>query len=197
MKLIDLLLEAIPREWYHGTSVDFKSFDYQYAFVRDRSNAQYGPGFYLTTNKSVALGYANGGFVKTVTLGRVGGFKKPSKRASYEMVKWLVDNMPDADSVLEDWAEEPWAAKQALMRGMTMELGLLDMIQNVWYNCYRGSEATFLKFLVERFGIDGIVVDEPGFSPPSSILVGYNVDLLKITKTETADEVRAQLLAAE
>jgi len=169
-----------PRTWYHGTKVDFNAFEYQYALT-ESSNAQYGPGFYLTDNIKTAQGYAgSNGFVKEIKLKRIGMIYKGTRKYSPTMIRGYTHAMPDKEMVLTDWGENPNRAMMKLRESLAENNeNILELVQSLWSDCWKGYEAELVRRLSQRSGIDGLLVPQG----PETYLVGYNPDILKIVNT--------------
>lgn len=78
-----------PAIFYHGTGTDFNIFDYSRIGTNGRAE---GGGFYFTSNKDVASGYADGGEVKQVYL----AIKKPMKYDSKPFNRQVLTRILDA-----------------------------------------------------------------------------------------------------
>lgn len=177
------LYEAVsttPRIWYHGTKVDFKSFEYQYAYL-ENSNAQYGPGFYLTDNIETAKGYAgSNGFVKEIKLKRIGMIYKGTRKYSPNMIRGYTANMPDKEMTLSDWDENPNTAMMKLRTSFEENNdNILELVQSIWIDCWKGHEAELVERLSKHSGIDGLLVP----MGKETYLVGYNPNILQIVNT--------------
>lgn len=176
------LLESVPsKKWYHGTTVDFDKFDYRYVMT-DKSNAQYGPGFYLTDDNNIARGYANGnGFLKEVILKRKTYIFNDKTKPTKLNIQKYIERMPDKLDVLSNWHESPYRAEIELYNSLKENSDtLLELIQSVWSDCYRGYESFFVKSLVMRSHVDGIIVPQQN---NVNFLIAYNPDILKIVNT--------------
>lgn len=168
--------------WYHGTQTKFVKFDYQHAYTAN-STAQYGPGFYLTDSKELASGYANGaGYLLTVDLTRRGRIINGNAAPTKVEIDGFIERMPDKESVLSNWDESQTRAVGLLQQSLKdNNETVLEMIQSIWADCYRGHEHKFIKSLVMRSMIDGILIPQQN---GVNFLIVYNPDILKIVNSE-------------
>lgn len=177
-----------PRVWYHGTSVDFNKFEYQYAYISEKSHALNGPGFYLTDNLETAAQYAgSNGFIKEVTLKKLTNIKSYKAKFTSQWVKWFIDHAPNLEMVLTDWGENPAKAKIKLLNSMIQYSDNLgEVINNIWTDVYRNHEDKLCEFLAINGKIDGVMF--PHYND-YQMLVAYNPDNLIITKTIKPSEI--------
>lgn len=171
----------IPEIWYHGTKTDFNKFDWKYAYIEQKSIAQFGPGFYLAAEDDLAKHYAGtNGFVKTIKLERTNKIYESSSKPRLTFAKIGVNNIPKdkIDDVLSNWDENPFKAKKLLLESLMDQENLGEQIQAIWYDCYRYREIDFMKVFAPV--CEGILFYEKG----ERILVAYNPEILKITHTE-------------
>lgn len=178
MKFIQFLNEAkeIPEIWYHGSNIEFNNFDLKYA-ITDKSIALEGPGFYLTTDKDDAERY--GKYIHKIELIRKSRIKKNTDKFRMDFAIKLISEMPNKEDVLSNWDENPKKAMNMLRKAvMEFTRNVKEMINNIWYDCYKGFEKEFLKKLVEG-GIDGMIVNR---NDGIKHLICYNPDILKFVK---------------
>lgn len=76
----------LPEIWYHGSKKDFDKFDLNFAITKE-SNAEVGPGFYLTTDKEDAHRYGiinkeESGYLKEVKLTKKKRYQKRKSKVS-------------------------------------------------------------------------------------------------------------------
>ena len=173
--------------WYHGTQTKFAKFDYQYAYTAN-STAQYGPGFYLTDSKELASRYANGsGYILSIDLTRRGRIINSDATPTKVDVDGFIERMPDKESVLSNWDESQFRAVSLLKQSLKdNNETVLEMIQSIWADCYRGHEPKFIKSLVMRAMIDGILIPQQN---GVNFLIAYNPDILKIVDSQRIDSL--------
>lgn len=166
--------------WYHGTTVDFDKFDYNYVMT-DESNAQYGPGFYLTDSFDVASMYAGkGGFIKKVKLKRKGNIKNPKTKYTHDFVSNLINRKVPDKEVYLNWDENPEKGKYALYNNLIKYNDtLLEVVQSIWIDVYKNHEPYYCKRLVNN-GLDGFLVSQMN---GVNYLVVFTPDILKIVET--------------
>lgn len=187
MRFLEFLNESkieIPTVWYHGTKVDFPKFDLKY-IITENSIAQNGPGFYLSSDPKDAEKYGYGkesGYLKTVKLLRKSGLKSGKYRAPRpEYIGSLINRMPNKEDVLSNWAEDPNVAMRDLKRSIIESSDtMLEMVLNVWADCFMGHELELVKILLGR-GLDGFVINQQN---NVKHLICYNPEILKIVSTE-------------
>ena len=180
---------AIPQIWYHGSKVKFSKFEDKFALTED-SNAQLGPGFYLSLSKDKAIGYAYpNGFLNEVKLTRRTNIKGAKTKYSPGFLNAFTRGLPDELEVLSNWDEDPIRAKR-LMRESLMENNatLLELVQSLWFDCYKGHEDILLSRL-RVHQIDGFMVY---VGNGVTDLICYNPDILKILKTLPYSEAKVE-----
>jgi len=180
--VLETVGKKISGSWYHGTKTEFAKFDYQCAYTKN-STAQYGPGFYLTDSKNLASGYANGvGYLLTVDLIRRGRIINGNAAPTKVDIDGFIERMPDKESVLSNWDESQFRAARLLRQSLKdNNETVLEMIQSIWADCYKGHEPKFIKSLVMRAMIDGILIPQQN---GVNFLIVYNPDILKIVNSE-------------
>lgn len=192
-----LLYEAraiAPKVWYHGTKVDFNRFDYKYAHV-ENSVAQYGPGFYMTTDVNEALMYAgDAGFIKEIKILSRQKLKSNTAKPSYDLAQNAISLIPEEhlEYVLSNWGQDKKKAMRDLFYYMyTNQANLGDQLQSIWVDCYKNIEDVFCETIGSM--IDGVVYQRP----TTHLLVGYNSTNYKIVNTYNSSQVVDGMLVKE
>lgn len=184
--LIEEKIES--KSWYHGSPVKFEKFDLDYVYIKDKSNAELGPGFYLTDNIDLAKRYSTrGGYLYTVQLKRKTYIKNANSKPYSLMAQKFVKDMPDRETVLSNWDENPFVAENKLISSLNQYNDtLIEMIQSIWTDCYNGYEKELCTRLFKKSEIEGIITfGQPDYdNKPVNILVAYNPDILKIINIE-------------
>ena len=176
----------VAKVWYHGTTVDFHEFDRKYAQV-ENSNAQSGPGFYMTTDLDEAMMYAGtNGFIKEIKIVSRQFIKSSTAKPNISLARNAIRMIPadTVEDVLSNWGENPNKAKVELYNAMMDQENLGSQVQSIWYDCYHNREPQFCE-VASRL-MDGIVF--PRQTTP--VLVGYNPKNFKIVKTIKASEIK-------
>lgn len=98
------------------------------------------------------------------------------------MVSNRIKNMPDKLDVLSNWNENPRKAEIEIYNSLIENnRNLQEIIQSLWFDCYKGYESEFVKTLVNKSLIDGIIIPQQN---NILFLIAYNPDILKIINTE-------------
>jgi len=150
---------------YHGSPKDFQNFSYE--FLGDNGTSE-GFGFYFTSNKSVAEGYSNGGFVKEVIL----DIKKPLSFNSLtispqELKKFLTTLDPTGDGYLSNWGEVNYEGRNSVVATavegeMSGSDNDVDLISGIIQGSGRNAEFVN-RTLKQTLGYDGIIVENPSW----------------------------------
>jgi hypothetical protein len=156
---------------YHGTPSEIGSFDISYV---GRGNDQEGPGIYFTSDRSDALGYANGDkghLIEVVlNLNKVVPLKGSVKVDEIKKLTLWSLGLED-ESGLDDLSEEKYHESALSNFGEDVYSGYEEFInvvvrytksphdafQQVWYDLYRNDPVSYLRGMV-RLGYDGVVI---------------------------------------
>lgn len=173
----------LPEIWYHGSKKDFDKFDLNFAITKE-SNAEVGPGFYLTTDKEDAHRYGiinkeESGYLKEVKLTKKSGIKNENQKYQQSFAQFLINRMPNKQDVLSNWDENKYKALNILTSHILESSDTLkEMILNIWADCYKDEEQDLMRRLRVK-GIDGLLIKK---NNGVKWLVCYNPDILKIVK---------------
>lgn len=162
--------------WYHGRTVDSDKFDLKFV-GKEEAKDQEGVGFYFTSDKSDAGGYAYpNGVILTVELSprRLASNTSP---APIEDVKYLIDNAPNKEDTLLNWDENEKRALKMATDAM-IEDNAKQTFENIWYDFYRHAPQQFLKNLI-HLGYDGHYAEQT-----SQHIIIYNPDVIRVVKKE-------------
>jgi hypothetical protein len=114
--------------WYHGRTSTSDAFDLSYV-GRKEAKDQEGPGFYFTSDKGEASGYAYpSGIILTVKLSprKLASNTEP---ANIKDVNYLIENAPDKENTLLNFDENiNIACKPLKIFGMTFTVMNLESI---------------------------------------------------------------------
>jgi hypothetical protein len=169
--------------WYHGREVKATNFDYQYV---GKGHDQEGAGFYFTTDKDQALGYAGqNGIVMTVRLTprKLVDMNRPAKTKD---LKFMLLNAPDHLDALSNFAENPREALIMALNGYAQYYDdATDAFQTIENDFYKGHAAEYLINLV-RLGYDGHIIKHEG----AAHFVCYNPKIIDIVQVEHAENLR-------
>ena len=146
---------------YHGSPNEFQEFSYEYLGTNGTSE---GFGFYFTSDKSIAEGYANGGMVKKVIL----TINKPLNYSNLSISKsqfagFIKALDPTGEGYLSNWGEVSFEGYNKVLNtavegeysGSSNDV---DLISGVIQATGRNPERIY-KILKQTLGYDGIVVD--------------------------------------
>jgi hypothetical protein len=170
----------VSKHWYHGRTV--KARDFSLAHIgRQEANDREGPGFYFTSDKTEAEGYAwPSGIVGTFELNPrklASTTKKPQK----DQVLRLMKGSPDFEQSLSNWDEDPRKAEAAALKAMLAEGNEWLVLRQVGIDFYRYFPEAWAKGMV-GLGIDGAIVPDNGGL--STHMVIYNPASIKVVKWE-------------
>ena len=167
--------------YYHGAQRERKGFTLDHLKF-DTAN-QEGPGIYLSSDKSDAMGYAYpSGFLHVIRVDKL-NLATPDDPISKDKMIKLLKMAPDLEGDLTNWDEDPKIAFRALLGAVMNSDGLPDALQTVWNEAYRYEEKSFVENCV-ALGFDGLFVQRT--SNVVHIIV-YNVGKLEIVE---ANQVR-------
>ncbi len=157
---------------YHGTEKKFNAFDLKHM---GKGNDEVGPGIYLSVAFDVASHY---GEVMKVEI----DFKEV-KRLSVKEVDFMIDNAPNLEDDLTNWAEDRNEAIRQLKTSILDNDTLKEVIKTIHYELYKYNNKEFCINMV-RLGYDCLRV-ENSFG---DTYVFYNVDKLNNGLTASAGE---------
>jgi len=167
---------------YHGTPHDFQEFSYKYLGTNGTAE---GFGFYFTSNKSIAEGYAEGGVVKKVIL----NINKPLNYrrltiSPMEFSSFLEELDPDGNGYLTNWGESDFEgynnvlnkAVQGEMSGSDNDVDLISGVIQAWG---RNPELIY-SVLKKVLGYDGIIIDNSSWGNQTIYIVFDNSQIKNI-----------------
>ncbi|MTH94667.1 hypothetical protein [Roseibium sp. RKSG952] len=150
--------------WFHGTTHDFEDFDPAYIGI---GNDQIGSGFYFTDSLETAEQYTAGsGRILTVDPG-VENPMDPCHRMTREQIGILIMGAPEYRDTLMNWGEiDSEGYGVVLSRAVSSyeqmmpedgEGDIVDMMNALSNDFWRGAEADFLALVVKTTGKDGLI----------------------------------------
>jgi len=161
---------------YHGSPKEFQDFSYEYLGTNGTAE---GFGFYFTSNKRIAEGYANGGMLKKVIL----DIKKPLNFtqlsiSKLEFAKFLKMLDPTGDGYLSNWGESDFEGydkvlKTAVEGELSGSTNDVDLISGVIQAVGRDAESIY-RVLKQALGYDGIIVDKPSWGGNQIIYIVFD-----------------------
>ncbi|MHA1469019.1 MAG: ADP-ribosyltransferase-containing protein [Candidatus Asgardarchaeia archaeon] len=161
---------------YYGTPTDFQNFSYE--FLGTNGTAE-GFGFYFTSNKSIAEGYADGGILKKAIL----DIKKPLNFVRLSISKqnlavFLRALDPTGEGYLSNWGESSYEGyQQVLNTAIEGEFSGsdndVDLISGI-IQAQGGDAESIYKVLKQTLGYDGIVVNRPSWGGNQVIYVVFD-----------------------
>lgn len=184
--------------WFHGSTRPRHIWDYA---TIGHGNDQHGPGWYFTSDFSDALKYAqadrenpdpeypNGGYVHTCRLlidsedcycNIVPNEEDDWQDRYGERFRQMIDEAPNADSNLSDWAEERDEALNDAFDALMTCNGPFDAVQQIWYDHYRGEEQAWAEQLSKLFDWDAGM--PPAFDNGVQHVVVWNPQVIIIDK---------------
>jgi hypothetical protein len=183
---------TIPKLIYHGRTVKDPKFDYKHIGGKEAKD-QEGPGFYFTTSKDEAFGYAH---PKGVVISAEHKFTKlidhktkPNKKHALK----LIESAPDLDDTLTNWGyDPPYMSRQEafneLFDSVYDEDSAKETYLSIWGECYlrSGNSSLFVKNMA-KLGYDGLLVES--YKPKYHIVV-YNIKKIKVINVENYEDLK-------
>ena len=166
---------------YHGSPKDFQEFSYEFLGSHGTSE---GFGFYFTSDKNIAEGYAEGGMLKRVVL----DINKPLSPDNLTISKqnlavFLRELDSSGDGYLSNWGETFYegynnvlkTAVEGEMSGATNDVDLISgIIQG------SGGNAEFINGLLKKtLGYDGIIIKKASWGGEQTIYVVFDNSQIK------------------
>lgn len=161
---------------YHGTPKDFQEFSYEFMGTHGTSE---GFGFYFTSDKNIATGYANGGVVKEVML-------TINKPLSYDRLTISPKNLslflrkldPDGQGYLSNWGESALegynnVVNHAVKEELSGSDNDVDLISGIINSAGRNPESIY-PILKQTLGYDGIIVNKPSWGGNQTIYIVFD-----------------------
>ncbi len=161
---------------YHGSPKEFQDFSYEYLGTNGTAE---GFGFYFTSDKKIAEGYAEGGMVKEVYL----NINKPLSFNSLTITPkdlsiFLRRLDPDGQGYLSNWGEADFqgyenilnTAVEGELSGSDNDVDLISGIINGW----GGSPESIYPILKQTLSYDGIIVKNPSWGKNQIIYIVFD-----------------------
>ena len=161
---------------YHGSPEDFQSFSYEYMGTNGTSE---GFGFYFTSDRNIAEGYANEGVIKEAYL----TINKPLSTNNFtispqNLTKFLKVLDPNGQGYLSNWGEADYegyknvlnTAVEGEISGSDNDVDLISGIINGW----GGNPESIYPILKKTLGYDGIIVSEPSWGNNQTIYIVFD-----------------------
>jgi hypothetical protein len=145
---------------------------------------QEGPGFYFTTNKDEAKGYAfPNGIIVTAEYDKnnlLSVDSKPNKNHINKMIQMA----PDLDDTLANWGYDPGytsklTALNDLKDAIYSDDNAKDIFLTIWYELYRYNPKQYIENSI-KLGYDGLLIKKDY----GQHVVLYNVNSINITDVE-------------
>jgi len=161
---------------YHGSPQEFQDFSYEYLGSNGTSE---GFGFYFTSDKSIAEGYAEGVMLKKVLL----DIKKPLSFnqltiSKPELAQFLKVLDPTGEDYLSNWGETDYEGYNRVLN-MAVEGEFsgadndVDLISGIIQGSGRNAEL-INKVLKQTLGYDGIIVNKPSWGGNQTIYIVFD-----------------------
>ncbi len=182
-------VNPIQPELYHGRKI--KDKDFRYDFVGGEAAIdQSGPGFYFTTDKDDAWGYAAPDGVIITVKNSFQNLIEKGDEPKEEDVRKLMKMAPHLEDSLTDWAEDPDEAFEDAFESMYNKDDAIDTFLSVYADFYlrTGGSGKYVENMKE-LGYDGIVVPSHENDKGAAIyhVVVYNKDGLVISNVEDVE----------
>jgi hypothetical protein len=166
---------------YHGSPKEFQDFSYEYLGTNGTAE---GFGFYFTSDKSIAEGYADGGMLRKAVL----DIKKPLSSTRFtiskpEFAKFLKELDSTGEGYLSNWGETNFegydkvlnTAVEGEFSGSDNDV---DLISGVIQGSGLNPEPIY-QVLKKTLGYDGIIVDRASWGYDQTIYIVFNNNQIK------------------
>lgn len=160
---------------FHGSGTRIERFDYQFT---DQGNDQLGSGFYFTTDRAEAEGYATA----TINgLDKLGGDDAPTVHSvelriksplpaektgalSARQVGVIIRAAPDLETALENWGDVDFEGRDKVLRQAIgaytgIEAQIIKTLNHLAVDFYPGAVEAFNRAVTKTLGYDGVVVE--------------------------------------
>lgn len=161
---------------YHGSPNDFQEFSYK--FMGEHGTSE-GYGFYFTSDRDIAEGYAEGRGARKARL----TINKPLSHEDMTispaaLAKFLRELDPDGQGYLSNWGESDIEGYDNVVRtAVKGEMGGsdndVDLISGIINGAGRNPGAIY-PILTRTLGYDGIVVHSPGWGGEQTVYVVFD-----------------------
>lgn len=166
--------------WFHGRTITDTTFDLAWT---GNGHDKEGPGFYFTSDRNDALGYASStGIVLEVKL-TPKKLASTSRKPSAAVVEKLMRASPNFDDALQNWDENPAKAFQEAMKIMMKMGSEKEVFQQVWFDFYREDSPLYLKEMI-KLGYDGHIAT---WTKGIHHIIMYNPAAIKIMAVHKAE----------
>lgn len=152
-----------------------------------KGHDQEGPGFYFTTDKDDAMGYAHPNGIVITVENNFQNLITPETKLNKKHAIQLVKMAPRLDQILTDWGyDPPFVSKQSalndLLNSVINEEDAKDTFLQIWYDCYyrSGNSSIYIQNM-KKLGYDGLII--PKQDNVTHVVV-YDPDDLVIVKVE-------------
>lgn len=159
---------------YHGSKIDFDSFDLNRV---GNGNDQNGPGFYFTINSDEAKRY--GDFVHKYEL-NIKKWLSTKQPVNIQHIQQLVKNSPNFNETIYDWGETPQKGLKTFLEDMRTQDSNFHAFTSVWYDFYRHDAIDYVKNVI-KLGYDAVMIkDGEGYGNINSThIIVYNPKVIK------------------
>lgn len=187
---------------YHGTKSRFESFSPDFL---GKGNDQFGSGYYFTTSKAVASGYASpSGFIinaivnlnKPIVIDQSSG--KSTKDLTVLQVRKLILNANNLDNYINDNYDVSYESRNSILKQIfeiyepTGEIiRTLNTISSDIYGNDRGGIENFNENVRKITGYDGIIVHHANsmFVGEQNFVIAWFLDQIDITNVEEYNSI--------
>ncbi len=161
---------------YHGSPKEFEEFSYDYLGTHGTSE---GFGFYFTSDRNIAEGYADGGMIKKVLL----EINKPLSFTNLtiseeEFANFLRALDPTGENYLSNWGEVDYEGYENVLQTaiegeMSGSDNDVDLISGVIQASGKNAEHIY-KVLKQTLGYDGIIIEKPSWGNNQVIYIVFD-----------------------
>lgn len=154
-----------PQIMYHGSTADISEFSKEFLGV---GVDQYGSGFYFTSEKHTASGYAHqtGAVYPTFLNVRKPLLNTKLGRLSYTQIQSIIMLSPILDDALNNFGDVNYEGKHKVMHEAIMAhfeyqdrtSTILETLQSLGYGFFKDNAGDFLQAIKQVLKYDGVMV---------------------------------------
>lgn len=169
-------------ELYHGSPNKFTEFDY--SRIRTNGSSE-GVGFYFTSNKKIAEGYGEGGYLYTVELKGKKPLDDNKKTLTKEELRVIIEELHRDYNYLSNYGEVDYEGyEKVLRRAVENEYDSCDTDTEILGSLYNtlGENENVIKKFYTVLGYD-YVVSKPSWGE-QELYIALTNDVITIKKVE-------------
>lgn len=179
------LKEGENMKLYHGSPSKFDQFKPD--FMRTNGTAE-GIGFYFTTDKDIAEGYAHEGYLYTVEINGHKALSSEEITLTYEEVEKLILALDEKDEYLSNYGDKEWEGfEKVLNEAVNSTFDFCDNDVEIISGIYNtnGEDKEVLSMVYDLLGYDHYVVETPTWGEGQKIVIALTNEIIDILEVES------------